>query len=68
MTFTAKSADTEAEPSIAAAKPLALAVAGKDGLAAAGPLATAVVGEGGVAIAEPQAIAVSADLAEENKS
>lgn len=60
---TAKSA--EEDLSIAAAKPIALAVAGKDGLAAASPLATSVVGEGGIAISEPQAVAVTADLAEQ---
>lgn len=57
----------ESEPSIAQAKPAALAIAGKGGLASAAPVSTAVVGEGGIASAAPEATAVSGAVVEDGE-
>lgn len=51
------------DPSIAQAKPTAIAVAGAGGVASSSPRATAVAaGNGGLAVASPTATAVSGDL------
>lgn len=47
------------DASVAEAKPVGLAIAGKGGVASSKPSATAVVGPGGLAIARPSAVAIA---------
>lgn len=54
------------EPSIAQAKPSAIALAGRGGVASAKPVATALVGDGGLALSAPSATAVSGDFSDED--
>ncbi|XP_065086609.1 uncharacterized protein LOC135708431 [Ochlerotatus camptorhynchus] len=53
------------EPSVAAVKPIAIALAGRGGVAASAPTGTAIAGKNGLALASPTATSVAGNFFED---